>query len=66
MEQGVCHVVQDRSMTHRAAYARRVGAASLMLVAAVVACAMVISSGSAGNNKVRPMRHSPGLRSSGA
>jgi len=51
MEQGVCHVVQDRSMTHRAAYARRVGAASLMLVAAVVACAMVISSGSAGNNK---------------
>lgn len=49
VERGLCHVVQGRSMSHRAAYARRVGAASLMLIAAVVACAMLMTSGSAGN-----------------
>lgn len=53
MEQGVCHVVQGRSLSQRAAYARRVGAASMLLLAAVVACATVMGSGSVGE-KVRP------------
>jgi hypothetical protein len=48
MEQGVCHVVQGRSLSQRAAYARRMGAASFLLLAAVVACAMVMGSGPAG------------------
>ena len=52
MEQGVCHVVQGRSLSQRAAYARRMGAASFLLLAAVVACAMVMGSGPAGK-KVR-------------
>ena len=48
MEQGVCHVVQGRGLSQRAAYARRVGAASMLLLAAVVACATVMGSGSVG------------------
>ena len=50
MEQGVCHVVQGRTISQRATYARRVAAASLMLLLAVVACAALAGSTSSGKS----------------
>jgi len=45
MEQGVCNVVQGRTVNQRAAHVRRVVAAGLMIFAAVVVCAAVVGSG---------------------
>jgi len=50
MEQGVCNVVQGRTVNQHAAHVRRVVAAGLMLFAAVVVCAAVVGSSSSSSS----------------
>jgi len=44
MEQGVCNVVHGNTVGQRAAYARRLAAAGLTLLAAIVVCAALVGS----------------------
>ncbi len=44
MEQGVCNVVHGNTVSQRAAYARRLAAAGLTLLVAIVVCAALVGS----------------------
>jgi len=53
MEQGVCNVVHGNTVGQRAAYARRLAAAGLTLLAAIVVCAALVGSSAPSAGQVR-------------